>query len=114
MPKQPKSPAPPEAAIAKLAKLHDDALGLFQAKVRPWMLAMERHDAENGRHVSAARREGMRDDLTNRLHDSAYHTRKLRDGVVDGSLLRQQASNHDEGFPFEPSGALDVTLEVGE
>ena len=96
MPKPPKAPAPPKAAITKLAKLHDESLALWQSTVRPWLLAMETYDADNGRPVSADRREGIRDDLTNRLHDSAYHTRKLRDGVADGSLLRQQASNHEE------------------
>lgn len=102
MPKLRKPPAPPKAAIAKLARLHDDALAVWQRDVRPWMLAMETHDMDSGRQVSAGRREAMRDDLTNRLLDTAYHTRRLRDGVADGSLLRQQASDHDEGIALEP------------
>lgn len=105
-----KPPAPPVAAIEKLAKLQDDALGLYQAKVRPWLLAMETYDVRNERGISADRREGMRDDLTNRLHDSAYHTRKLRDGVADGTMLRPLASPFEEGK--ELADALGV--ELGE
>lgn len=98
-PKAPKPPAPPKSAIKKLADLQDQSLAIWQAQVRPWMLEMERFDVGQGRPVSADRREDQRDDLNNRLHESAFRTRHLRDKVQDETLLRPQAPPIDEpGF----------------
>lgn len=97
--KTPKPPAPPKAAIKKLAALQDEALGLYQSDVRPWLLQMETWDRDQERPVSAMHREELRDTLTNRLHESAFRTRHLRDRVQDETLLRPQAPPVEEpGF----------------
>lgn len=106
--KEPQPPAPPKAAITKLAALHDESLALWQSTVRPWMVQMENWDSEHDRPVSAMKREAIRDDVTNRLHEGHHRTRTLRDRVQDGSLLRPQAPPCDEpGFrevSDEPEG----------
>jgi hypothetical protein len=94
--KEPKPPAPPKAAIKTLAALHDESLALWQSTVRPWMVQMETWDSDHGRPVSAGRREALRDEMTNRLHESHLETRQLRDRVLDGALLAPQAPPCDE------------------